>query len=149
MLELLDLVDGYIEQATGRDWAEDTVVVPQAKAAARMLLVTWYENPSMITPVGAGGASLGFGLAAALTQLEALGLRFRTFEGINGAGAVSLEGARRGDTVSLVTGIVGVSGDQSAAFETVISVDDQIQQASTSDLTEKWFRALLTPVDVK
>jgi hypothetical protein len=149
MLDLLPMVDKYIQMATGRDWSADTVIAPEAKSAARMLLVSWYENPSMITPVGAGGASLGFGLTAALIQLEALALRYRHFEGLNSAGGILLPGAKVGDTVTSVTGVVGVTGDQSAAFETVISVEDQIQQVSTSDLTEKFYRALLTPVEAR
>lgn len=139
MLDLLPMVDAYIEQATGRDWAADATIAPEARSAARMLLVLWYENPAM---VGAEG-SLHYGLRAALTQLEAKALRWKHFEGIAGAGAISLPGARVGDTVVSVTGLVGVTGDQSASFESVITIVDQIQQTSTSDLTDKFFRAEL------
>ena len=143
MLDLLPLIDQYIQGATGRDWAADTQVYPQAKSAARMLLVMWYENPAMINQ----SSALSFGLSAALTQLEALGLRFKNFEGLSGAGAICLPGVKRGDTVTAVTGIIGISGDQAAAFETVITWDGQIQQVSTSNLYGKWFRALITPVE--
>jgi hypothetical protein len=51
-----------------------------------------------------------------------------------------------GDTVSSVTGVQGVSGNQAASFETVISEYGYIRQLSTSDLTAKWFKALITPV---
>ena len=71
MLNLLPLVDRYIEMATGRNWTADAEIEIAAKSAARMLLVQWYENPSML----AGGiVSLEFGLNAALTQLEAKAL---------------------------------------------------------------------------
>lgn len=69
MLALLPLVDAYIKQATGRDWTLDTTIRPEAKAAARMLLTLWHENPGMI---GSGQSSLSWGLTACLVQLEAL-----------------------------------------------------------------------------
>jgi hypothetical protein len=71
MLALLPLVDSYLEGATGRDWTLDASIYPQAKAAARMVLVKWHEDPG-----GMGGAaSLGWGLSATITQLEALALK--------------------------------------------------------------------------
>jgi hypothetical protein len=108
-----------------------------------MLLVQWYENPAMI----AGGiVSLSYGLSAVLTQLEARALSYKTFEGLSGVGAISLTGAQVGDTVEELIGIVGITGDQSSAFEAVITVDDEIQQISTSDLTGKFYRAYLVPL---
>lgn len=74
MLMLLPAIDAYIEQATGRDWAADTTVRQEAKNAARMLLVRWYEDPGGM----AAGEVLSAGLRAALTQLEALALELVT-----------------------------------------------------------------------
>jgi hypothetical protein len=74
MLDLLPQVDVYIQTATGRDWAVDTPIYPAAKAAARMLLVRWHEDPGGM----AAGLSLGFGLNAILTQLEAKALELAT-----------------------------------------------------------------------
>ena len=48
MLALLPLVDSYIRNATGHDWAADSSIRAEAKSAARMLLVLWHENPGMI-----------------------------------------------------------------------------------------------------
>ena len=70
MLDLLPMVDKYIEMATGRDWTADTTIYPEAKSAARMLLVRWHEDPGGM----AAGAALGHGLLAALSQLEAKAL---------------------------------------------------------------------------
>lgn len=67
---LLPQIDAYIANATGRNWEEDETIRPEAKAAARMLLVMWFENPAMIGSVGV----LNFGLTAALVQLEAIAL---------------------------------------------------------------------------
>lgn len=72
MMALLPLVDDYIERSTGRDWASDAVIDNGAKAAARMLLVQWFENPAM---QASGIASLEFGLNAVLTQLEVKALQ--------------------------------------------------------------------------
>jgi hypothetical protein len=74
MLALLPQVDAYLEMATGRDWTADAAVRPAAKAAARMLLVRWHEDPGGM----AAGVASGFGLAAALAQLEALALQLES-----------------------------------------------------------------------
>ena len=144
MLSLLPSVDAYICQATGHDWAGDTQIREEAKAAARMLLVMWYENPAM---VGSGISSLSSGLTAVLVQLEALALRYAEFEGINGAGGINLLGAHVGDTVSTLVGLIGAAGDQLAKFETVITVEGQIQQISTDDQSGKFYRAYLVPLE--
>lgn len=142
MLALLSLVDSYIKQATGHDWAADNPVRPEAKSAAQMLITMWYENPAM---TASGLSSLTFGLQAALVQLEAIALSYRNFAGRNGAGGIPLAGVRIGYTVSTVSGIIGATGDQSAMFESTISVDDQIQQLSNADLSLKWYRAFIVP----
>jgi hypothetical protein len=74
MIDLLPLVDGYIQMATGRDWSQDVRIRPEARAAARMLIVRWHEDPGGM----ASGSALGYGLAAILTQLEALALKLAT-----------------------------------------------------------------------
>ena len=142
MLALLPLVDGYVKQATGRDWTVDSTIRPEAKAAARLLLVQWHEDPGGLTN------TLGPGRQAALAQLEALALRYRRFEGVSSAGSIYLPGVHEGDDVSAVRGVQGATGDQSANFETVISTDDYIQQTSGSDLSSQWFEALIVPVEV-
>jgi hypothetical protein len=70
LLMLLSQIDSYLKNATGRDWTLDDPILPEAKAAARMLLVMWYENPGMIGSV----TSMNFGLTAALVQLESIAL---------------------------------------------------------------------------
>jgi hypothetical protein len=73
MLDLLDQVDAYIENATGWLWTQDEVINKTAKSAARMLLVQWHENPAQL---GSGNeSSLSFGLDAVLLQLEAQALK--------------------------------------------------------------------------
>lgn len=67
MLQLLPLVDAYVERATGRDWTADNPINPLAKSAAQMLITMWHENPAMMGSEGA----LAFGMMGMLTQLEA------------------------------------------------------------------------------
>lgn len=142
MLALLPQVDSYIKNATGRDWTGDSTVHPVAKMAARILLVRSYEDPGGM----ASGGALGWGLTAALAQLEALATHYYEIEGGSGAGYIALEAAQEGDAVSSVTGLsTGYTGDQSALFETVISETGYIRQLSGS-LDGKFFRVLLTPL---
>ncbi len=143
MLDLLPPVDAYIQQATGRDWTKDSAIKAEAKSAARMLLVMWYENPGMI---GNGITTLGSGLTAALLQLETLAMQYMEFQGREGIGACTLTGAQVGDTVSSLVGISGVTGDQTNKFESMITAEDEIQQVSSDDLSEKYYRAYLIPL---
>ena len=78
MLDLLDPVDAYIENATGWKWSEDGVISANAKSAARMLLVQWFENPSQTG--SENGAPLTFGLNAVLLQLKAEAVRLKELE---------------------------------------------------------------------
>ena len=145
MLALLPLVDRYIEKATGHDWAADASIETAAKSAARMLVVMWYENPAMIGKVEV----LSHGLNAALTQLEALALKWQDyeFEGLSSSGYISFPDAIEGDQVVSLVGLYGVSGDQSANFESVISVDGYIQQTISSDLSDNGY--LVTLISAK
>jgi hypothetical protein len=148
MLAVLPLVDAYIRNATGRNWAADDPIREEAKAAARMLLVQWHENPAMLS---SGMSSLEFGLNAALTQLEAIALQTKKirFDGRNSAGACDCAGAAVGDAVEAVVAIVGAAGSAATSFETVITVADQIQQTSLSDLSTKSYLAYLTDPSVR
>ena len=144
--DLLPQVDKIIEKATGRDWTQDETKHPIAVSAATMLLVQMFENPAM-----AGDSPLmTFGLTHALTTLEAEALKYRKyqFEGINGGGSISLPIAREGDTIIKLVGVYGVSGSQTASFESSISEDGYIEQTSTDDLSEKIFVVVLkSPAD--
>lgn len=141
LLDLLPQVDQFIWRATGRDWTQDTSKHPTAVSAATMLLVQWFDNPSMIGNEG----SLHFGLTAALSQLEAETLKYRKYEfaGLNGSGSILLPGAREGDDVIKLVGIYNASGSQAANFESEISEDDQILQTSDGDFSEAIFVVVL------
>lgn len=86
--------------------------------------------------------------AATLPKVSFAGLKVLRFDGINGAGAVTLTGAAVGDRVVAILGTVvtsGVSIVGGADFESVISVVDQIQQAATGDLSDNDYWVLLAP----
>ena len=78
MLDLLDPVDAYIENATGWQWSQDTVINASAKSAARMLLVQWFENPAQTG--SEYDVALTFGLNAVLLQLKAEAVRLKELE---------------------------------------------------------------------
>lgn len=142
MLALLPAVDEYIHQATGHNWAADATVHQTAKNAARILITLWHENPGMIAQ---GASALPWGLSATIAQLQALALRYRIFEGVPGAGYLELPGARAGDTVTELIGVVGATGDQSAKFDAIIIYDNLLRQVSGENLDGMYFRVLLTP----
>lgn len=68
---------------------------------------------------------------------------FTIFTGNNGAGGCTLTGARVGDIVLGITLETGTAADSSASFETVISVADQLQQTSASDLSGNKYSVLV------
>ena len=59
--------------------------------------------------------------------------------------SIPLNGVSVGDSVISLVGKVGISGDQSGKFESVITWDGSIQQTSSEDLSLKWFTAYLVP----
>lgn len=78
MLDLLEQVTVFVENATGWKWSQDTVISASAKSAARMLLVQWYENPAQTG--SSNDAPLTFGLNAVLLQLKAEAVRLKELE---------------------------------------------------------------------
>lgn len=78
-------------------------------------------------------------LAAVTAKLDVI-----SFTGKNGAGACTVTGLKVNDVILSVTGVAsGEKGDQSASFETVVTVADQIQQSSESDLSTKVYLAFV------
>lgn len=75
LLDLLEQVTAFIENATGWKWSEDSEINANAKSAARMLLVQWFENPAQTG--SSNEAPLAFGLNAVLLQLKAEAIRLK------------------------------------------------------------------------
>ena len=89
----------------------------------------------------AAGQVVGIKLARSVYTLPT-GTKLLSFTGHNGAGACTAVGLKVGDKVASVTGLTTV-GDGTAGFESVITVADQIQQSSATDLSAKNFAALV------
>jgi hypothetical protein len=117
MLDLLPAVDAYLKQATGRDWAADTTVYTEAKAAARILLVQWHEDPGMM--IGSQANTLSGGLAACLAQLEAKALELETIgipdETLDLIKSMPADGT---DDVAITTSIVLIFNHEMASTAT-------------------------------
>lgn len=64
------------------------------------------------------------------------GNRYLATAGSNGAGAVTFTGAKVGDAVSNVANM-GDGTDATSSFESTVSVADQVQQTSVSNLSAK------------
>lgn len=72
------------------------------------------------------------------------GLKVITVDGKNGAGAVTATGAAVGDTVLAVAGLTsGALGAADASFESTITVADEIQQSSVSNLSANDYLVVL------
>lgn len=144
MLMLLPMVDDYIKDATGRDWAADTVIHPKAKLAAGMTMAAYYDNPSQLGSQ-ITDSPLASGLSNLLMQLEVEALKYRksVFHGRVGAGAITLTGALIGDAVIKLVGVYGSTGSQAVKFESTITVEGQIQQTHGGDLSENIYAVVL------
>lgn len=140
MLQLLPLVDQYLLNATGHDWAADATIHNTAKIAAGMLLVAWYDNP---TQLGVAPETV----SSALVQLEAEALKYRKyiFEGSNGGGSLYLPGAREGDTIIKLVDFSG--NNQVAHFESAISEDGYIRQVDGNLYDVQMIVVLKYPAD--
>ena len=80
-----------------------------------------------------------YGLGATLAKIDII-----SFVGKNLAGACTMTGVKAGDVVFSVTGQVAADvGDKSSLFEGTITVNDQIQQSSATDLSTKVYMALI------
>jgi len=143
MLQFLPLVDQYLLSATGHNWAADATKHATAITAAGMLLIHWYDNPTLVGQAPSAVTNL-------LVQLEAEALKYRKtrFDGSSGSGAISITGASKGDEVISLVGVYGVTGDQSSKFESSVSVDGQLQQTDAGDLSGNVYVVVLkNPAD--
>lgn len=138
MLQLLPLVDKYIEMATGRDWTIDATIYPEAKSAARMLLVRWHEDPGGMV----SGDTLGPGIRACLTQLEAKALELATSgvpsEALDLVGYVPAAGSIAATTI---TPVLIFNHEMTTGALAKITLEDSggvtVASAVTKDATNK------------
>ena len=88
--------------------------------------------------------------AATLPKIDTTGIKCLAAAGRNGSGAVTLTGAAIGDRVVAAFGAPTAGGALEVKvpgtdFEAAVTVTNQIQQASASDLSTKTYVFLLIP----
>jgi len=66
---LLPGIDGFLQNATGKDWGAEEEIDPDAKMAARVLLRRWFDDPGMV------GATKDAGILNLIGQLHAKALQ--------------------------------------------------------------------------
>lgn len=75
-------------------------------------------------------------------KIASTALKYLAFTGKNGAGAITLTGAAVGDKVAGVANTTD-GGSGASLFESTVTVINQIQQSSASDLSTKKYTVLL------
>jgi len=139
--ELIELASGA-ETITGTDATKGvTPAGLQAKVAGADAkgIVELATNAEALMGSDTERAVTPANLASVLGYSDIL-----SFAGKNGAGACTLTGVKVGDVVRSVTGLAaGTVGDQSAKFETAITVADQIQQSDATDLSSNIYLAYI------
>jgi len=124
------------------------------------------HNTDIVDSLGAAASASAAGLVELATNAEArtgtstalgttpanvanmfAGLKFITVDGRNGAGAITATGAVVGDKVIGVAGMTaGALGAATASFEATITVVDQVQQSSASNLSANDYLVVLRAV---
>lgn len=123
------------------DTIGDPAILPAASATAagKVELATDAEAKT--------GTDTARAVTAANVRAVLTGLKFISFDGINGAGACTATGAVVGDKVLYVAGLTGGAlGNASASFEATVTVINQVQQSSVSNLSANDYLAVLLAV---
>lgn len=108
--------------------AASTTVAGLVELATSAETKTGTDTARAVTPKG---------LADALALVK-----FYTFAGVAAAGPVTVTGVKVGDVITSVINVTDTA-DASASFETAVTVNDQVQQSSASDLSTKKFQAVI------
>jgi hypothetical protein len=141
-------VQGKVELATSAETITgtdaDRAVTPAGLAAlttsvTRSGLVELATDAEALAGADTARAVTPHGLAGAILKIDII-----AFVGKNGAGACTATGLKASDVILSVTGVAAAdAGDKASLFEAVVTVNDQIQQSSATDLSTKTFMALV------
>jgi hypothetical protein len=102
-------------------------------------LVELDTNAEALTGTDTARALTAANLAYVLSMIDVI-----TFVGVAAAGPCVATGVKAGDIVVSVTGqIAADAGDKASLFESTVTVNDQIQQSSASNLTTHVYMALI------
>ena len=139
--ELIELASSA-ETITGTDTAKG--VTPAGLAA----LTSTNARKGLIEIATDAEAIAGSDTSRAVTPANLLAVHMKmdviTFVGRNGAGACTATGLAVGDVILSVTGQVAADvGDKSSLFESTVTVINQIQQSSATDLSTKVYMAFI------
>lgn len=129
-----------------------------ADATGRAIMAAdFFDETTATAKFGDGSIATVLLKAANVTppKMAFTGLKTITFAGRNGAGAITATGVLVGERVIAVwkfgdvsdnlTTVDGVVSQPNALFESAITVQDQLQQASATDLTDNKYMALVIP----
>lgn len=112
------------------------VAAASATAAGKVELAT---DAEALAGADTERAVTPHGLAGAILKMDII-----SFAGKNNTGACTATGLKVSDIILSVTGVAAADkGDQSANFESVVTVADQIQQSAAGDLSTKVYMALI------
>ena len=139
------------EAITGADTARAVTPANLAAAATTHVAAASATVAGKVELATDAEAKTGTDTARAVTAANVravlTGLKTISFPGKNGAGAISAVGAVVGDKVIDAFGLTsGALGSVDTLYETTITVNDQIQQVSQSDLSTYIYVALLLAV---
>lgn len=135
-------VSGQVELATSAETQTGTDAVRAVTPAGLAATTSTATRAGVVELATDAEAVTGTDTARAVTPANVRAVmnkrKVLTALGKNGTGAVTLTGAVVGDIVENVAGITaGSLGNAAASFESVITVVNQIQQSSASDLSAK------------
>jgi hypothetical protein len=142
---------GIVELATDAETiagSSSTLAVTPAGLQAKVATLTAKGIVELATTGETkAGVDADRAVTAAGVRAVMSGLKFISFDGKNGAGACTATGAAVGDLVLYVAGLTeGALGNASADFEPTITVVQEIQQSSASNLSANNYLAVLLAV---
>jgi len=149
--------EGVVELATNAEAITGTDAARAVTPAALAAATTTHVAAASATVAGKieiatdAEAKTGTDTTRAVTAANAravlTGIKLMSFTGRDGAGACTAVGAVAGDKVLYVAGLTtSALGNASASFEATITVNDEIQQSSVSDLSTNEYMAALLAV---
>lgn len=142
---------GIVELATDAETITGTDATRAVTPAGLAALTATATRDGLVELTTDAEAKTGTDTDRAITaaNLRAVltGIKTISFDGRNGAGSCTATGAVAGMKVLGVFGITsGALGNAAASFEATVTVNDQIQQSSASDLSLNDYVAVLLAV---
>jgi len=139
------VVAGIAWVETGGAIADGAAIISDAVGRA-IAVPAGLQAPAQVAGYARGSASSSGSIVGVelggFAQTVPGGFKLMTFAGHNLAGPCTATGLKVGDVIVSVAGLTTV-GNAAALFETTVSVADQIQQSSATDLHASNYQALV------